>query len=103
MSQEFNYPSSAVNIGLTKVCIIASNVTPDTDTQCESHECKRALIKAMHENTGLAQLNIGATAVGDIYYPLSKDESVSLPLTNTDQIHVSFAVGAESVSVLYSN
>ena len=103
MTEEFNYQSSTVNIGVTKVTVIVTNVSSDSDTQGPDHACKRALIKAHPANTGIAWVNFGAAATDEGCYPLSANESVSVPLANTDEIHVLFKTANEKVAVVYSN
>lgn len=103
MSEEFNYQSSLVNIGVTKVTVIVTNVSSDSDTQGPDHACKRVLIKAHPANTGIAWVNFGGAATDGGCYPLSANEVVAVPLTNTDEIHVLFKAGGEKVAVVYSN
>lgn len=103
MSNEFNYPSSAVDIGVTKVCVIVTNASADTDTVGPDHACKRVLIKAHHANTTLVWVDFGTAAVIDACYPLDAAETVSVPLANTNLIHCLFRTANEKVSVVYSN
>lgn len=103
MSEEFNYQSSLANIGVTKVAVIVTNVSSDSDTQGPDNDCKRVLIKAHPANTGIAWVNFGAGATDGGCYPLSANETVGVPLANTDLIHVLFKAGGEKVAVIYSN
>jgi len=103
MSEEFQYPSSAVDIGLAKPAVYVTNASSATNTVGPDHACKRALIKAFTTNTGISWVNFGAAAVANQCFPLDAGESVSLPLDNTNEINVSFTVGNETIAVLYSN
>jgi hypothetical protein len=103
MATEFNYPSSIEDIGLTKVAIIVTNNSADQDSQGADHDCKRVLIKAHNANTGLCWVDFGVAAVEAACYPLDAGETISVPLTNTDEIHVLFKVMNEKVAVVYSN
>ena len=103
MSNEFNYPSSAVDIGLTEAAIFVTNASNAVDTQAADHDCKRALIKAFTSNTGLVWINLGVAAVQQQCCPIDAGESVNVPISNTDKIHANFAVANEKIAVLYSN
>lgn len=103
MSNEFNYPSSAVDIGVTKTCIIMTHANTDTNVVGADHECKRVLVKAHTINTGLVWVNFSAAAVFLACYPLAAGETVSVPLANTNLVNCNFVVGGEKVTVVYSN
>jgi hypothetical protein len=103
MTEEFNYPSSAVDIGVTKTGVFITNVTQDLNTVGPDHPCKRALIKAFTVNTGLVWVNFGTAAVAEQCYPLDAGDPISVPLDNTNEINCLFEVGGEHVSVIYSN
>jgi hypothetical protein len=103
MSVEFNYPSSAVNIGVTKPCERMSNVAANTDTVGPDNPCKRVLIKAHKDNTGTVCVNFSEVATGASFYPLYASETISVPLANTNLIHLAFTVANEVANVLFSN
>ena len=103
MAQEFNYPSSAVDIGVSKTIIIVTHANPDTNIVGADHPCKRVLIKALPANTGVVWIDFDNVAVLGACYPLSPSETVSLPLSNTNLINCNYAVGGEKVSVVYTN
>ncbi len=103
MSIEFNYPSSAVDLGLSKTIIIVTHANQDTNTVGANHACKRVLIKAHPANTGVVWIDFDNVAVQGDCFPLSASETVSLPMTNTNLINCNYAVGGEKVSVVYTN
>ena len=90
-------------IGTAQNCITITHASADTNVAGASHTCKRAIIKAHPANTGLAWVDFGTAAVDLACYPLNKDESVSVPVNNTDQINCLFKVGGEKVTVTYTN
>jgi len=103
MGEEFNYPSSAVDIGVTKVCVIVTHANADTNVVGAAHECKRVLIKAFTANTGLVWVDFSNAAVIGACYPLDAGETVSVPISNTNLVNCNFVVGGEKVTVVYSN
>jgi len=103
MSEEFQYPSSFVDIGTTKEAIIITNASADTSTPGADHACKRALIKAHTTNTGLVWAQWIVAAVEVACYPLEAGETVNCPANNTNEIFCLFKVGNEKVTVVYSN
>jgi len=90
-------------IGTAQNSITITHASADTNQAGASHACKRALIKAHPANTGIAWVEFGTAAVDLACYPLSKNESVSVPVNNTDQINCLFKVGGEKVTVTYTS
>ncbi|KKN18854.1 hypothetical protein LCGC14_0951630 [marine sediment metagenome] len=103
MSEEFNYQSSTVNIGVTKVALVTGDIAPDTDLQVAANACKRCLIKAFTTNTGLIWVDFGQAAVDLDCYPIAAGETISVPLTNTDRIHMLAKIVNNKIAVVYSN
>ncbi len=103
MAQEFNYPSSVVDIGIGKVSIIVTHANPDSNQAGADHDCKRVLVKAFTTNTGLVWVDFANVAIEGACYPLAAGETISVPTDNTDQINCLFKVGGEKVAVVYSN
>jgi len=103
MSQEFNYPSSAVDIGVTKVTLVSGDVPADTNLQIGSNACKRALIKAFTTNTGLIWIDLGQAAVDLDCFPLAAGQTLSIPISNTNEINMLAKVVNEKIAVVYSN
>jgi len=90
-------------LGSMQPSIVITHANPDTNVAGAAHACKRALIKAQPANTGIVWVNFGAAAVDLVGYPLNANESVSVPVTDTDEINCLFKVGGEKVTVVYSN
>lgn len=103
MSQEFEFPSSKVDIGVSKPCIIITHANPDTNVAGAANACKRILVKAHTINTGLVWVNFGTAAVALACYPLLAGQTYSGPADDTDEVNCLFKVGGEKVTVVYSN
>ena len=103
MSEEFNYPSAAVDIGQVKAAAPLTNAAADTNTVGPDNACKRCLIKALTTNTGLVWIDFGAAAVEGDCYPLFAGESVAVPLANTNLLNALFKIAAEGIALLYTN
>jgi len=82
-------------------CVILTNATPNADTQCAAHSCRRALVKAHTANAGLVWVNFGAAATDGGCVDLLPDGSISVPATNTNQIHALFKTGGDKLTVVY--
>lgn len=72
-----------------------TNVTPAAQI------CDAVLIKANVLNTGIAWINFGVAAVQNACLPLNPGESVTVHLSNLNQINANFAVGGEYVFIVY--
>ena len=103
MSNEFNYPSSAVDIGDVGEAITITHANADTNVAGAANACKRVLVKAFTTNTGLTWVDFGTAAVDGACMPLAAGETVNVPTSNTDQVNCLFKVGGEHVAVIYSN
>lgn len=90
-------------LGTVQNCITITHASADTNQAGATHTAKRALIKAHPANTGITWVDFGQAAVDGACYPLNKDESVSVPVDDTDEINCLFKVGGEKVTVAYSN
>ena len=89
-------------IGTVAETITITHANADTNQAGASNSCKRATIKAHPANTGIAWVQFGAAAVDVSAWPLNANESVSVPIDDTDEINVLFKVGGEKVEVAYS-
>ena len=90
-------------IGTAQNCITITHASADTNQAGASNTCKRAIIKAHPANTGLAWVDFATAAVDLACYPLNANESLSVPVNNTDQINCLFKVGGEKVTVTFTN
>ena len=103
MSEEFNYPSAAVDIGSVNAAAPLTNAAANTNTVGPDNACKRALIKALTTNTGLVWIDFGAAAVDGACFPLFAGESIAVPLANTNLINALFKIAAEGVALIYTS
>lgn len=103
MGNEFNYPSSAVDIGVTKPVEVVTNASANTNTVGPDNACKRVLVKAFNNNTDLVWIDFTTAAVANACYPLDAGQSISCPVANTNLINILFAVANEKAAIVYSN
>lgn len=78
-----------------------TNAVINTDTQAAAHICNSVLCRSDPDNTGLVKLNFGAAVSATSYVPLKPGDWISVLVSNTNQIHASFAVANEKLFVCY--
>ncbi|RKY11458.1 MAG: hypothetical protein DRP65_04145 [Planctomycetota bacterium] len=71
-----------------------TNVTP------ASAPARIAIIKAHSRNTDIAWIDFGQAAVQDSCLPLEPGDTITVPISNLDQINANFEVGGEFVWIV---
>jgi hypothetical protein len=77
-----------------------THANPNTNQAGASLIADRVVITADPQNTDLAWIDFGQAAVQNGCYPMEPGDSVTVRISNIDQINVNFEVGGESVWII---
>lgn len=95
MDQQFPDPSRQA-----QAVVEITHANPDTNQAGADQIAERVVITASPLNTDIAWLDFGQAAVQDSCYPLEAGDSVTVSISNLDQINCNFEVGGESVWII---
>ncbi len=77
-----------------------THANPDTNQAGGDQVAERVVITASPLNTDIAWLDFSQAAVQDACYPLEPGDSVTVMVSNLDQININFTIGGESVWII---
>ena len=91
---------SAGGIDAAQAVIELTHANADTNVAAASNICNLAIIKACPKNTDIAWIDFGQAAVQDSCFPQEPGDSVTVNVSNTDQVNANFEVGGEKVWII---
>ena len=77
-----------------------THANPNTNQAGAALIADRVVITADPQNTDIAWIDFGTAAVQNACYPLEPGDSVTVRVSNIDQINVNFEIGGESVWII---
>lgn len=96
----FDIENVPVNRQTAQPVIKQVGTLANTDYQVSAFVCNTAEIKSSPENIGLVWVDFGQAAVQDDCRPLEPGESLTVSISNTNQIHANFENAGEVIFII---
>ncbi len=81
--------------------VVITNAAANTNTIPSAQVCDTVLLKADVKNTGIVWVDFGTAAVQDSCLPLDPHESITVKLSNLNQINANFEIADEKLFAVY--